>query len=357
MLEPQVAHHCRHDGALLQAALVDHALGAHRHDLVAVDDLPLLVHDDDPIGVPVEGDADGRPALHDLGAYVVRVERAGLLVDVHAVRLHADGRHLRPELLQDERRHAVGRPVRCVDHHAHAVERHVARERLLEEDDVSSARVLELLRAPDAGPSRAFAEELVVLHQLLDLALGLVGQLEPVRAEDLDAIVLIGVVARADDNPGVSAHAHGQVRHGRRGHRPAELHPAAHGAHAARDGLLEHVAREAGVLSDEDARHVTLSASGDEGDRPAELERQLRRHRVLVRDAADAVGAEKGACRRGRGAVGVGFLGHGKSVTHVDELKLDAEIVRADGADGRLQVVLVLARDANLALLDRGLNL
>ena len=59
--------------------------------------------------------------------------------------------------------------MRGVDDDAHAVEREVARERLLEEDDVAPARVLELLGAADAGPGRALAEELVVLHELLDL--------------------------------------------------------------------------------------------------------------------------------------------------------------------------------------------
>ena len=46
-----------------------------------------------------------------------------------------------------------------------------------------------------------------------------------------------------------------------------------------------------------------LPAAGDEGDGPPEGERELRRHRVLVGHAADAVGAEERA--RGRDAAGV----------------------------------------------------
>ncbi len=56
----------------------------------------------------------------------------------------------------------VGRAVRGVDDDAHAVEREVARERLLEEDDVAAARVLELLGPPDAGSGGALAEEAIV---------------------------------------------------------------------------------------------------------------------------------------------------------------------------------------------------
>ena len=69
---------------------------------------------------------------------------------------------MRAELLEDERRDAVRRAVRGVDDDAHAVEREVARERLLEEDDVAAARVFELLGAPDPGARGALAEERVV---------------------------------------------------------------------------------------------------------------------------------------------------------------------------------------------------
>ena len=48
------------------------------------------------IRVAVERDADLGAALDHLGAHVVGVERAGLLVDVDAVRLHADRVTLAP---------------------------------------------------------------------------------------------------------------------------------------------------------------------------------------------------------------------------------------------------------------------
>ena len=102
-------------------------------------------------------------ALHDLRADVLGVERAGVVVDVHAVRLDADGRHVRAELAEDERRDPVGGAVRRVDDDAHAVEREIARERLLREDDVAPARVLEPLGARRCpGPVGARAEEHVV---------------------------------------------------------------------------------------------------------------------------------------------------------------------------------------------------
>ena len=101
--------------------------------------------------------------------------------------------------------HPVRRAMRRVDDDLHAVERQVAREGLLEEDHVAPApRLLQLLRAPDGGPGGSLAEQLVVPHEVFDLELRLVRQLEAIGPEDLDAVVLVRVVARADDDPRVT---------------------------------------------------------------------------------------------------------------------------------------------------------
>ena len=146
--------------------------------------------------------------------------------------------------------------------------------------------------APGAGP---------VEHQLLDPQLGLVGQLEAVAGEELDAVVLVGVVAGADHHAGVGAHRLGEEGDARRRQRPGEHHVHAHGADAGGDGLLQHVAGEPGVLADDDAVPVRPGAD-HVGQGAAELERQLGGHGVDVGDAADAVGAEEAASRRGRRA-------------------------------------------------------
>ncbi len=162
-LQPQVAHHRRHHGVAAQLAVALHAGGAHGHDRVAVHDLPLLVDDDDPVRVAVEGDADLGAALHHLGPGVVGVEGPRLAVDVHAVGTNADGPHLGPELGEDEGRDAVGGAVGRVHHHPDPVEGEVPGEGVLDEGHVAPAGVLELL-GPADGRTR------VPLSQPLRLA-------------------------------------------------------------------------------------------------------------------------------------------------------------------------------------------
>ena len=135
----------------------------------------------------------------------------------------------------------------------------------------------------------------VVRHQPLDLGLRLVGQLEAVAAEDLDAVVGVRVVAGADDDARVRAHAHGEVRHGRAwgwGRTASRAPPIEQMPEAMRG--LEHVAGEARVLADQDARaRGVLPRPATKVTARPRAQRQLGRHRVLVGDAADAVGAEE----------------------------------------------------------------
>jgi hypothetical protein len=114
-----------------------------------------------------------------------------------------------------------------------------------------------------------------------------------VRAEDLDAVVVVRVVARADDDARVGAHVDREVRHRGRRHGTAEDDAPSHRADAGGEGRLDHVTRQPRVLADEDARRVRLAAPRDEGDRAPDAQEELGHHRMLVGLAADAVGAEE----------------------------------------------------------------
>src|SRR5690606_13592427 len=65
-LEPEVGHHGRHQAATGQPTRFGPSVRYHRHDLIAVDELALLVHDHDAIRVTIQRNADVRPQLADL---------------------------------------------------------------------------------------------------------------------------------------------------------------------------------------------------------------------------------------------------------------------------------------------------
>ena len=81
-----------------RAALVGPARGDQRHDLIAVDDIAVLVADDQPVGVAIQSDAD-------IGRYFATwIESAGAVEPTSSLMLSpsgdADRDHLGPQFLQ-----------------------------------------------------------------------------------------------------------------------------------------------------------------------------------------------------------------------------------------------------------------
>ncbi len=138
--------------------------GDQRHDLVAVDDLTLLVADHQPVGVAVDRDADVGAVLAHGRADGGRIGGAALVVDVEAVRIDANRDHLRAELVQRRRGHLVGRAVGAIDGDPEAIERQVLREGGLGDLDVAGRAPRRCVRpgpapsarpGPPAGPRRS----------------------------------------------------------------------------------------------------------------------------------------------------------------------------------------------------------
>ena len=73
--KPQVGHHRDHDGVVLEAALLAQVVGAHRDDVVAVDDPAVVIDGDQPVGVTVERDADVRARTGDRCRQGARMRR------------------------------------------------------------------------------------------------------------------------------------------------------------------------------------------------------------------------------------------------------------------------------------------
>ena len=222
-LQPEIGHHGGDDAGLGEAAVFLPALRDHRQQLVAVDHMAALVDQDDPVGVAVERDADIGAHLAHLAAQRFRRGRAAFLVDVESVGLDADRNHVGAQLPQRFRHHLVGRAVGAIDHHAQAVEAEIARQRALGEFDVAVMDAVDAAGAAEAGALRQFLVERLV-EQLLDLLLDVVGQLEALRAEQLDAVVLEQIVRSRDHHAEIGAHRLGQHRHRRRRHRAEQQH-------------------------------------------------------------------------------------------------------------------------------------
>ena len=154
------------------------------------------------------------------------------------------------------------------------------------------------LRPADARPRGPLLVQLVAVDQRLERLLRHVRELEAIRPEELDAVVLVGVVRGADHHADVRPHARREMRDGRRRQRPAQEDPPAHRADPAREGRLEEIAREPRVLPDDDAGRVRSRLLRLVGHGEPDAKRHLRRHRPRVGQPPNPVRPEVLATHR-----------------------------------------------------------
>ena len=167
--------------------------------------------------------------------------------------------------------------------------REFARQRALGEFDVAVMHAVDAAGAAEAGALRQPLVDRLV-EQLLDLLLDVVGQLEALRAEQLDAVVLEQIVRGRDHHAEIGAHRLGQHRHRRRRHRAEQQHVHADRGEAGHHGVFDHVAGQPRVLADDDAMAMVAALKHQAGRLP-HLERQLRRDQT-VGAAPNPVGTE-----------------------------------------------------------------
>ena len=261
-MEAVVGHH-RHDHAVTaEPSTPAQVQRGERQQLVAVDDGAQTVDRQHAVAVPVEGEADRVPAArHHLGQRL-HVGRAAVRVDVATVGCIGHHGHVRTQAPEDLRSHPIGGPIGAVQQHLQPAEVQLAEAR------VELAKVV-LRRAPQLAHAtdRGGLAELAALQLALDRELAVVGELVSVGAEELDPVVLIGVVR--------GGHHHGEVeavpreQQGRRGRwqDAGQQRVATRRAHPGRKRRLQHRSRLARVAHD---HHLRALGRGQACRRPCQ---------------------------------------------------------------------------------------
>ena len=180
----------------------------------------------------------------------------------------------------------IGRAVGAVQGHLEPLELHAHRDGALAEFDVAAVGIHHPLGL--AQPGRVDGSHGLVQFRL-DGVFHLIGQLEALGGEELDAVVIKRVVRGTDDDTGAGTHGTGQVGDGRGGHGTQQVDVDAGGGETGLQGRFEHIAGDAGVLADEDlAAPLPQHPTGG----PAQAQDEFRGNGVFAHLAADAVGTE-----------------------------------------------------------------
>ena len=192
--EAQIGHHRRDNAVAGQKAAPFPVACDQADELVAVNFLTALIDEDAAVRVAIECDADICAVFANGFAQRMGVCAADLLIDVEAIWRHADGEDLGAQLIKGRRGDLVGGAVCTIDTDAKVGEAHTTREGGLHDLNIAGLGVIDAARAAERGRRG----ELVVkraVHPAFDFQLNLIGELVAVRAEEFEAIVLIGIVA------------------------------------------------------------------------------------------------------------------------------------------------------------------
>ncbi len=115
---------------------------------------------------------------------------------------------------------------------------------------------------------------------MLDLLFDVVGKLEALRTEQLDAVIFEQIMRGGNHHAEIGAHRLGQHRHRRRRHRAKQQHVHTDRGKARDHRVFDHVAGKSCILADNDAMAM-LAALKHQSGRLAYLERQLRRDQTI----------------------------------------------------------------------------
>ena len=243
-----------------------------------------MVHHDHPVAVAVEGDAEIGALLLNQGAQNRGMGGTAVLIDVQSIRGNANWNHGRAHFIEHTGRDVVGRAMGAVHHDFQARQTGVGGHRALAEFNVAASGVHDALGLAQ-GVGLGGGQRL--LQQFLDVQFDHVGQLLAIAGEELDAVVVIGIVGGADHDAGAGVQGTGQVGDARRWHRPQQGDVDPGRRQARFQGGFEHVAGDAGVLAD-DYLIETLGLQRP-SDRPAQFQHEFRRDRVVADPPANAI--------------------------------------------------------------------
>ena len=284
----KVGHDGGNDPAPTQLSARGKLAANQGHDLVTIDGLALFIDHDQPVGITIQGNADVRAAGDNAFLYEIEVGRAALVVDVGAVGRNANRNNLCTQFPDCRRGDLVSGTIGAIDHDLQAIKPDIIGKRGFHRVDVTAAGIID-----PAGPSdlRRGRQRQVLFQHGLDRGLVGIGKLEAVRAEQLDAVILIGVVAGRNHHADVGAQLAGKQGDGRGGHGTQQDHVHADAGEPGDQSVFEHIAREAGILADHDP--VFVAATQEARARGlADFHRDCGGHHPGVGAAADPVGTE-----------------------------------------------------------------
>ena len=283
LVQTEVGHDGGDDGVHQQLAALFHVAAVNVQDVVAGDDVALLIHAEAAVGVAVVGKADVEVILDDELLQTLNVGGAGVQVDVQAVGLVIDDVGVCTESIKNALGNVPAGTVGAVQADLDPLEGVNPQRDQVSHVAVASADVVDGAADMVTAGKRQFGPILVkdvqlAVEVILDEQQCFLVHLLAVAVDELDAVVIIGVVAGGDHDATVKVIHAGNICDAGRGGDMQQVGVRAGSRQACDEAVLKHVGAAAGIFADDDARRGGLAVA-------------LAQHTVIpTEEAANLVG-------------------------------------------------------------------
>ena len=258
LVQAKVGHHGRYHRVGDQLAALFHIAAVDIQNMVARDHIALFVHAQAAVSIAVIGKADVQPFFHHKLLQPLNMGRACVVVDVQAVGLIVDHIGVGAQGIKHALGNVPAAAVGAVQAHLHAPEGVNAQADQIAHIAVAARHIVHraahMLTAGKGqlGPIAAKQVQLAV-QIILNERQGLLGHFFACAVDQLNAVVVIGVVAGRDHNTAVKIVHTGNVGHAGCGGHVQQIGICARGRQTGHQTVLKHIAGTAGVLADHNA--------------------------------------------------------------------------------------------------------
>ena len=266
LIEAKIGHHGGHHGVGQELAALLHVLGIEVENMVAGNDVPVFIHGHAAVGVAVIGKAH----VHAVFLYVLlkslNVGGACIEVDVQAIWLCVNDVSLGAQCVKDSLGQIPRAAVGAVQRDLHALKGINPQRNEVAQVTVSAGYIVH--RAADVIAmgegeccplliKKGEVSVEICLHQGDGLLIHLLAH----TVDELDAVIIIGVVAGGDHNAAVKAIHPCHI--GNRGccSHVEQVGISAGSHQSAHQRILKHVAGTTGVLADNNAGRFIYAAA------------------------------------------------------------------------------------------------
>ena len=263
-VQTKVGHDSRNHSIGQQLATLFHIAAIDIQDMVASDDITLLVHAQAAVGVTIVGKADIQALLHYELLQTLDVGGASIVVDIQTVRLVIDNVGICTQSIENALSDIPAGTIGAVQADLDTFEGIDTQRDQITHVAVAACHIVHgaadvlTVRKRQLRPVLVKYMELaidVVLHQQQSLFRHLLA----VAVDQLDAVIIVGIVAGRDHDATVKVIHTSDVSYRRRGSNVQQIGVCARSSQTSDQAILEHVRTPTSILADDDTGRVGIT--------------------------------------------------------------------------------------------------